>query len=111
MTGLGLTKYLPLFKKEEFDMSSISEIDEAVLNSLELPRGVRLTFLKARKEYLDQQVQEQKDKNKGTLSCSASLVTDLIDQHRLQVRLAFLIARRQELFSLPLTSSTIAISQ
>lgn len=60
MTGLGLTKYLPLFKKEEFDMSSLSEIDEAVLESLQLPRGVRLTFLKARKEWLDQQ--QQKDK-------------------------------------------------
>ena len=49
-------------------MSSISEIDEAVLQQLGLPTGHRLTFMRAKKELLESQA----PKDKRTL-CALSL--------------------------------------
>lgn len=63
LAGIGLSKFLHAFKKEEFDMSSISEISENVLQQLGLPVGSRLAFLKAQREYLE--AQSQKDPHKG----------------------------------------------
>ena len=64
LSGMGLSKFLPAFKREEFDMSSISEINDGVLLTLGLPQGARLSFLKAQREHLESQA--QKDPHKCT---------------------------------------------
>ena len=49
MSLLGLSKYLPLFKANEIDLVSISELQERDLQDMGMPLGPRKKVLKAAK--------------------------------------------------------------
>ncbi len=44
-TNIGLSHYLPVFVKEDFDMESLQLLDETELKDMEIPRGPRLKII------------------------------------------------------------------
>ncbi len=79
LRGIGLDKYIPTFLKDEWDLDSISMIDEKLLISMGLPPAPRLRFMKEIKDRADKQLAASLPKQSPTARSTAVSASDIID--------------------------------